>query len=124
MKEFSNKWNASSKPRKQVKYRANAPLHTRHKFLNAKLSEEASKKYGITRIAVKKGDKVKILRGQYKGKTGKINRVNMVKTRIYIDGAERTKTDGSKAFYPIHPSNVLIVEMGMDDKRRIKRKAK
>ena len=124
MKEFSKKWKSSSKPRKQVKYRANAPLHTRHKFLNAKLSKDASKKYGIKRIAVRKGDKVKIMRGQFKGKTGKINRVDMLNTRIYIDGIERTKTEGSKSFYPIHPSNVIAVELVMDDKRRNKRKAK
>ena len=124
MKEFSKKWKSSGKPRKQVKYRANAPLHMRHKFLNAKLSKDASKKYGIKRIAVRKGDKVKILRGQFNGKIGKINRVDMLNTKIYIDGIERTKTEGSKSFYPIHPSNVLIVEMSMDDKRRNKRKAK
>jgi len=124
MKEFSKEWKSSRTPRKQVKYGANAPLHIKHRFMNAKLSKDAAKKYGVKRIEVRKGDKVKIMRGASKSKTGKVNRVDLKTTRIFVDGIERTKTEGSKAFYPIHPSNVMIIEMVMDDKRRIKRKAK
>jgi large subunit ribosomal protein L24 len=124
MKEFSKEWKSSTKARKQVKYRENAPLHMRQKFTTAKLSDEQAKKHGVKRIPVRKGDKVKIVRGQFKGKTGKINRVNLVSTKIYIDGIDRTKTEGAKAFYAIHPSNVIIIELNVDDKRRLKRKAK
>ena len=124
MKKFSNKWKSSRKPRKQRKYQFNAPLHSKYKFLAAKLSKELAKKYEIKRIEARKGDKVKLMRGQFSGTIGKINRVNISETRIYIDGVERTKIDGSKAFYPVHPSNVMIVDLAAEDKRRFKRNKK
>ncbi len=124
MKEFSKEWKSSSKPKKQVKYAANAPFHIRHKFMTAKVSDEMAKKHGLKRIAVRKGDKVKIARGQFRGKSGKVNRVDLSYIKIYVDGIDRNKTEGAKAFYPIHPSNVIITELNMEDKRRIKKKAK
>ena len=44
-KKYSNSWKGSKQPRKQRKYRANAPLHTRHKMASANLSKELRKKY-------------------------------------------------------------------------------
>jgi len=120
MKKFSNSWKSSKKPKKQKKYVFNAPLHKRHKFMTSKLSKELAQKHGIKRIGVRKGDKVKIMRGQFRGIVGKVNKIDLSKLRIYVDGAERTKTEGSKAFYPIHPSNVMITELLLDDRRRIK----
>jgi len=124
MAEFSKNWKASKQPRKQRKYAYNAPIHTRQKFMTACVSKELEKKHGIKKISVRKGDKIKVLRGQFRGKTGKVNRIGLSKTRLYADGIERTKTDGSKAFYPVHPSNVIITEMVLDDKRRIKKAGK
>lgn len=124
MKEFSKKWKSSKKANKQRKFTINAPLHIKHRFMNAKVSEEVSKKYGVKRIAVRKGDKVRIMRGQFSSKTGKVNKVDLSGSRVYVDGIDRTKIDGSKAFYPIHPSNVMIIDMTMEDKRRIKVKKK
>src|SRR3989338_176397 len=43
--KFSTKWKESKQPRKQRKYRANAPLHLRKKFVNVNLSKELRKKY-------------------------------------------------------------------------------
>jgi len=99
----------------------NAPLHAKYRFMAARISKELAKKYGIKRIEVRKGDKIKIMRGQFAKTTGKVNRVSLSATRIYVDGAERTKIDGSKAFYPLHPSNVMITELASEDKRRFKR---
>lgn len=60
-----------------------------------------------------------MLRGQFKGKEGKVNRVSQKYQKIYIDKLEITKKDGSKAFVPVHPSNVMITEVA-EDKKRIK----
>jgi len=54
-KKFSNSWKASKQVRKQRKFRYNAPLHIKHKFLSAHLSKELMKKYGTRNIPVKKG---------------------------------------------------------------------
>ena len=118
--KFSNKWKSSKKPSKQKKYVYNAPLHVRHKLMSAHLIEELIKKYKRRNLPVKKGDKVIIMRGQFKGTTGNINKVNLKKLRVYIDGAEVIKKDGTKTFYPIHPSNVIIKELNLTDKERKK----
>ncbi len=118
--KFSKKWIASTQPRKQRKYIANAPLNIKENLMSSHLSEELIKKYKRRNISVKKGDKVVIMRGQFKGKLGNINKVNLKKLRIFVDGAEMVKKDGTKAFYPIHPSNVMIKELNLEDKERKK----
>ena len=118
--KFSEKWKSSKQARKQRKYVFNAPLNTRQKMMSAHLSEELIKKYKRRNVPVRKGDKVVIMVGQFKGKQGKINKVNLKKLRIYVDGAEMIKKDGTKSFYPIHASNVMIKELNIEDKERKK----
>lgn len=120
MKKFSKSWIKSKQPRKQRKYRYNAPLHIKHKFLAAHLSKDLIKKYKRRSLHVKKGDTVKVLRGQFKKHIGKIEKVITKLTKVHIAGAEIIKRDGSKSPYPIHPSNLLITELNMQDKERQK----
>lgn len=117
-RKFSQSWKASVKPRKQRKYRFNAPLHIKQKFMKSHLSKELREKYKLRQIRIRKGDKIKVVRGQFKGKTGKIDRVNIKKERIYLSNVEMIKKDGSKTLYPIHPSNVIVQELNLDDKKR------
>ena len=121
---FSNKWKSSTKPEKQRKYANNAPLHIKGKLLHSHLSKDIHKKYNIRSLRVKAGDAVKILRGQFKGKTAKVERVSLKDTKVYLDKLEVVKQDGSKTKYPIHPSNLLITDLNLNDKRRLKRIAK
>jgi large subunit ribosomal protein L24 len=119
--EFSKKWKASKQPRKQRKYIAKAPLHIKHKFMSAPLSKELRKKYKIKNIEVKKGDEVKIMRGKFRKKQGKISEVKLKKTRLSIEGIQRTKKDGTKIPVWFHPSKVKITNLNLDDKKRLKR---
>ena len=119
-KLFSTHWKSSKQPRKQRKYLAKAPLHIKHKFLGAHLSKELRKQYKIKTLPVRKEDEVIIKRGQFKGVKGKIEHVNLKKTRIHIANAQITKRDGNKVFYPIHPSNVIITDLNLKDKKRVK----
>ena len=116
--KFSSSWGRSTQPRKQRKYRYNAPLHIKQKFMRAHLSKELRKKYSKRNFSLRKGDNVKVMRGQFKNKQGKIEKVNLKKTIVYITGIEVTKRDGTKALFPIHPSNLMITELNMDDKIR------
>jgi len=119
MKTFSRAWISSKKPNKQRKYRFNAPLHIRGDFLNAHLSKELRQKYNIRALRVRVGDKVRIMRGQFKKQEGKIEEVNLKKLKVYISKVEHIKRDGTKARYPIQPSNLLLVELNTDDKLRL-----
>ena len=53
-KTHSTKWKASKQPRKQRKYRFNAPLHISGKFLSTHLSPELREVYKRRSIRVKK----------------------------------------------------------------------
>ncbi len=120
MKDFSSSWKSSKKASKQRKYLHNAPLHKRRKFMSAHLSKELIKKYKKRNFPVRKGDKVKVMIGQFRKKSGEITVVDLKKLKVYIDNIYVTKKDGTKSFYPVHPSNLLITELKLDDKERKK----
>lgn len=84
----------------------------------AHLSPELRKKYGKRSIPLRKGDTVKVMRGKFKGKSGRIDRVDLKNTRVYIQGVEIEKKDGSKILYPIQPSKLLLTSLELDDKKR------
>ena len=120
-KEFSSAWKASKKPRKQRKYSANAPIHIKKKFVGVNLSKELRKKYGKRSISVRKGDKVKIKRGKFKGKEEKITNVMLKNSKVTIEGIQVKKQDGSKVNVKLQPSNLQIIELNLEDKKRSKK---
>ena len=120
MKNFSGSWKSSKTPRKQRKYRLNAPIHIKQKFVHTHLSKDLRKKYGKRDIGLRKGDKVKIMRGQFKKHEGKIEMIDLKKTRVFVSGVEITKKDGSKKLLALNPSNIMITELNLDDKFRQK----
>ena len=111
----------SSKPGKQRKSFFKAPLHAKRKHVSAPLSKDLRSKHGQRSASVRAGDKVKVLRGQYQGAVGKVDRTDVDRKRVYIVGVEVTKKNGAKVQYPIHPSNVMITDLVLSDKRRMKR---
>ncbi|NCN86391.1 50S ribosomal protein L24 [archaeon] len=119
-KAYSNKWVGSSKPRKQRKYLANAPIHKKRKFLSVNLIKALREKYSTRNIVVRKGDKVKIMRGKFKGKEGKVTKVLIKLQKIYIEGIQTKKQDGSMVDVPVRSSNLQIIELNLDDKKRFK----
>ena len=120
MKNFSTAWKSSTKPKKQRKYRINAVLHIKQKFLHSHLSKELRKKYGKRSTSVRKGDKVKIMRGRFKKHEGKVEMVDLKNTRVFVNGAESTKKDGTKISLALNPSNLMITELNFEDKSRQK----
>ena len=117
---FSVRWKASRQKRKQRKFRINAPLHIRHKFLSAHLSKELRKKHGKRNLPIRKGDEVLVMRGSYKKKKAKVISVNLKNSKIALENIQRTKKDGTKINVYFNPSNLQIFSMNADDKRRIK----
>ena len=113
-KKFSISWLGSSQVRKQRKYRANAPLHLRHKLVSSNLSKDLRKKVGKRSLAVRKGDNVKVLRGTFKRKTGKVASVDLKRLRITIEGLQRQKKDGTKINVYFNPSKIQILELVED----------
>ncbi|MBU1201689.1 MAG: 50S ribosomal protein L24 [Nanoarchaeota archaeon] len=119
--KFSKKWVKSKQVRKQRKYIFNAPLHIKSKFLNAHLSQELRKKHGKRSLRVRTGDKVKVMRGTYKGHESKVERVDVKKEKIYLEKIEVSKKEGSKSKVPFKASNLLITNLNLDDKKRVQK---
>jgi large subunit ribosomal protein L24 len=105
-------------PKKQRKRLFNAPAHIRHKLMAAHLSSELAASRGAKTLPVRKGDTVRIERGDHKGFEGKVSRVDLSEYRIYLEGLTREKTDGTNIFISVHPSKVQIRNLNLDDKRR------
>ncbi|NPE27105.1 50S ribosomal protein L24 [Methanococcoides sp. SA1] len=119
--EFSKSWNRSVQPRKQRKFRANAPNHIKRKFMGCNLDKELRVKYGVRSIGVRKGDTVKIMRGKFSGKQGKVGIVDIKKTRLQIEGVQRPgKAGGEKLITWFHPSSVKIIILDVSDSKRLK----
>ena len=117
--EFSTAWNSSSQVRKQRKYRFNAPLHIRHKFLSAHLSKELRKKYGKRSLPLRTGDEVLVMRGSFKKKKAKVVSVDVSNSRVTLEGLQRSKRDGSKVSVYFDPRVLKIEALGSEDRERM-----
>jgi large subunit ribosomal protein L24 len=110
----------SKQPRKQRKFLFTAPLHLRRKILSAHFSKELRQKYKTRSFPVRKGDEVEIMRGKFKKRKGKISRVDYGKYKIYVEGVTSKRTTGTDYQVPIHSSKVRIVNLVLEDKKRVK----
>jgi large subunit ribosomal protein L24 len=109
---------ASSQPRKQRKAMYDAPHHIARKAMASHLSEELLLKYNRRSLTVVKGDEVKVLRGDFAGKSGKVIGIDASVRRVTVDGVINKKADGTEVARSIHPSNLLIVRLNLEDNRR------
>lgn len=105
-------------PRKQRKRLYNAPAHLRHKLMAAPLSPELVSSKGVKALPVRKGDTVRVVRGDHLGFEGKVSRVDLKRYRIFLEGLTREKVDGTNIFVSVHPSKVIIKNLKLDDKWR------
>lgn len=115
---FSTSWKRSSQIRKQRKYRYNAPLHIKQKFVHVHLSKELKEKYGLRNVQIRTGDKVRVLRGSFKKQEGKVEKVSLKQEKVIVTGLELIKKDGTKIPIKFTPSNLMIISLDLSDKRR------
>jgi large subunit ribosomal protein L24 len=110
----------STQPRKQRKARFTAPLHTRQKYMHSLLSKELRTEMKRRHAQVRKGDTVKVMRGDHAGVEGEVENVDLKKTLIKVHGVSNFRSDGTEVPRPIHPSNVMIVKLNLEDGEREK----
>ena len=89
--------------------------------MHSHLSKELREKYNRRSFRVAKGDTVIVMRGTYKGYKGKVERVDLKKLKVYIAGLTLKKKDGSTVPISIDPSNIMIIELNLEDKKRRER---
>lgn len=109
---------SSIQPRKQRLARILAPHHQARKQMASHLSEELLLKYNRRSLTVVSGDEVKILRGDSKGKSGKVVEIDVSSRTVTVDGVTVKKSDGTEVPRPLDPSNLVLVRLNLDDPRR------
>jgi large subunit ribosomal protein L24 len=110
----------SKKPRKQRKFLYNAPLHLRRKMISSHLSKELRQQYKKRSLPLRKGDEVKVMRGEFKGVVGKVVKIDTKKYKVYVDTVKKKRSIGTEYLVPLSPSNLMIVKLNLDDKYRMK----
>lgn len=110
----------SKQPRKQRKARFNAPLHVRQRYLHAVLSPELREEHKKRSAQVKVGDTVKVMRGDQAGVDGQVTEVDLKKCIIHVAGVSNFRADGTEVPRPVHPSNVMITKLDLEDGEREK----
>lgn len=120
MKTYSPKWLSSIQPRKQRKYRYNAPLHRRQKMMSAHLDKALRRTYATRAVPLRKGDEVRVMRGEHRGRSGKISAVDLKHLKIYVENIKVKKPSGQEVEVALDPSNVMITKLELEDKKRMR----
>lgn len=118
--KFSKSWVSSKQPRKQRKFLANAPRHIKQKLMSSPLDKPLREKYQTRNIEIRKNDEVRVMRGKFTKKQGKVTLVDVNNQRVQIDGLNITKKDGEKVPVWFHPSKIKIIKLEDSDKKRFK----
>lgn len=109
----------SVKPGKQRKKIYFAKLHEKQRMLKVHLSKDLRTKLKKRALGVRKNDQVKVMRGKFKGKEGKVAEVDHKKLRVFINGITRKKVNGTEIMIPFNPSKLLLVEIESKDEKRL-----
>jgi len=97
-------------------YQATAVVKS--KQLGIHMSKELQKKYGKRSIRVVEGDTIRVLRGEFRGVTGKITKVSIQKNGVSVEGVKKEKLKGGNLDVFIHPSNLIVTDLNTEDKWR------
>ena len=106
-----------TKIRNNQKYRASNQVIS--KQICAPIAKELRKKYPRRSARIMLEDTIKVIRGEYKGITGKVSKISTENNSIAIEGNKKEKLKGDKIDIYIHTTNVIITALNTDDKWRI-----
>jgi len=95
-----------------------APSHVRRILMSASLNKELRSKYNVRALPVRKDDEVRITRGAFKGKEGKVTACYRLKWVIHVDKVQREKANGATVAIGIHPSNVELTKLKLTNNRK------
>ena len=114
----------SSQRRTNRKKYFKADSNKKRIFMSSKLDKSLRKDYDLKTIPLRKGDEVKITRGNYKGKVGNIVQISRKGIFLYVSTVTFKKMKGDEAYLPIHPSNVEVLKLVLTSERKTYLKTK
>jgi len=94
------------------------PKHILDARICSSLTDDLRKQYGRRSARVAKGDTVKVMRGEYAGIEGKVEKVNTERGTLAIEGVQREKIRGGNVKVQIHASDVTIMSFNLQDTYR------
>ena len=94
------------------------PKHILDARICSSLTDDLHKQYGRRSARVVKGDTVKVMRGEYAGIEGKVEKVNTERGTLAIEGVQREKIRGGNVKVQIHASDVTIMSFNLQDTYR------
>jgi large subunit ribosomal protein L26e len=117
--------NVSSSARKQRRRHFNAPSHERRIIMSAPLSKELREKYKVKSMPIRQDDEVMIVRGKFADREGKVTESYRKKFVIHVERVTKEKANGASVPAGIHPSNVVITKLKLNNDRKaiLERKA-
>lgn len=110
----------TSQPDKQRKMIWNASGSRVNRLLSAPLSSGLQSRHGVKSLPVRKGDTVRIVRGDFTGIEGKVTEVDRARYRLYVEGVTRDKVSGTSTKMTVHASKVQITNLSLEDRWRSK----
>ena len=97
-----------------------ATNQTVSKQISTSISKDLRKKYSRRSVRIMVDDTVKVIRGEYKGLTGKVAKISTGSNSVAIEGNKKEKLKGEKIDVYIHSTNMIITSLNTDDKWRLK----
>jgi len=95
-----------------------AGSNARRKLMSSPLDKDLRKKYNVRSLPIRKDDEVRIVRGTFKGRDGKVTGVYRRKYVIQVERIHREKNNGATVPLGLHPSNVVITKLHLDPDRK------
>ena len=107
----------SGSRRKSRKAHFAADSESKRRFMSAMVSKELRSSLGIRSLPIRKDDEVQIVRGDFKGREGRVTTVYRLKNVIHVERVQREKQNGAPVPVGIHPSNCIITKPKLDNDR-------
>ncbi|KAK4054404.1 60S ribosomal protein L26A [Microbotryomycetes sp. JL201] len=117
-RRLAGEGHVSRSARKAHKAHFDAPSSVRRKIMSSSLDKALREEYNTRSIPIRKDDEVKIVRGSYKGREGKVVQVYRKKWVIHVERVAREKGNGATVPIGVSPSNVVITKLKLDKDRK------
>ncbi|MGQ0534898.1 MAG: 50S ribosomal protein L24 [Methanobacteriota archaeon] len=105
-------------PGKARKTLYQSPQHIRNRQVSAHLADALMTKYKRRSVVLRKGDTVKVMRGEFRGHSGKVLAVDVKNMRVHVEGVTVKKSKGQEKPRPISSTNLLVTKLELADRLR------
>jgi len=101
--------------------------------LRTRRATRGKKAGGRQKVHVRRGDRVRVMRGNFRGQEGTVLRVLTKENRVVVEGVNQrirhqrpspSNEEGGRITFeaPIHASNVMLVDPSSNEPTRVRRK--